>query len=440
MLLLFAACAEPDCLVGAPVVSLFPEVVQAGDTPVHRVSWTTDAPATAEVSYGVAGLEQVLYDDEVGTEHAVVVAGIAAGDAWQLQAVSRAGDQVWISDVIAVAAVDAPADVPVPAVVVPPDDEIGGFELTPAWAGTTYITVIDRQGAPVWWAPVTARQTHRARYRDDPPAISWVDYDATSDAAWFVTSTLDLVQSRVLAPEAIHHDFAPLPEGGFVALVSDARTVDGTVVNGDALQEIAPDGSTRELWNSWDHYAWNGDGILSDNGEVDWPHANSLWYDGEDRKVLLSLFFLDAVVQIDRDSGAVDWQLGGDASDWEVVGGGFSGQHAPVLVNEGRSLVLMDNGRTGMGPSAAEACVYDLDFDTRVATLRWSFDDDLGHEGVLLGNVSWVSDDDIVVNWGSAGLLQRISAAGDVRWEVAYPLGEYALFSEHIADFSPGGL
>lgn len=53
---------------------------------------------------------------------------------------------------------------------------------------------------------------------------------------------------------------------------------------------------------------------------------------------------------------------------------------------------------------------------------------------MILGNVSPLEDDAAVVNWGSAGVIQRVSREGEIQMQLG--LGEFAEFSEHIDDLA----
>lgn len=418
-------------------ITLDPEVTQGGDTPVRRVRWTTPEASSGQVEYGVDSLDSVLVDDEIGTEHDVLVAGMPAGVDWQLRVVSETEAERWASEVLPMAAVYAPTGLPVPSLTVPPTEAVNGFQLVPLPAtGGAYVAMLNRTGEPVWWNKALPQSVFRSRYDAAAQTVTYVGLNQDTGAQTFITSTLEREETRVPAPQMAHQDFALLPEGGFVVLVLDDRDVDGTTVRGESLQEVAPDGSVRVLWSSWDSLTWDGSGMQTEGGAIEWPHANSLSYDADRRKVMVSLFYLDAIAQIDRDTGTLDWLLGGEQSDWTVEGEGFAGQHAPVMLDDGRLLVLMDNGPLASGGKPAEARAYDLNADTMTATERWTFDDGAVHTGVILGDVSWIGDDAAVVNWGSTGLIQQVNAAGEIQMQLNFGLGEFAEFSEHIDELA----
>ena len=96
--------------------------------------------------------------------------------------------------------------------------------------------------------------------------------------------------------------------------------------------------------------------LTDENGDLNWPHANSLTYDASTGKIWLSIFCLDAIVQIDLATGNQDWQMGGDASDWSFLGDtAFQHQHAPVSLDGGTQLLVVDNGDAVEGTIAPAA-------------------------------------------------------------------------------------
>ncbi|GDX83467.1 hypothetical protein LBMAG42_52780 [Deltaproteobacteria bacterium] len=413
-------------------------VTQARDTPVHRVQWSTPSAASGEVRYGTDGLASVIADDTESTEHHLWIAGVAAGAEWTLQVVSEADGETATSEVITIPAASAPPWVLAPTLTVPPADEVEGFQLCAKTGPQSgFITMLNRDGAPVWWAETLPMASYRARYDNATATFSWMEAGTEGGEPSFVTSTFDGVQTRVPAPPTAHHDFAMLEGGGFVTLALDDRELEGVTVRGERVVEVAPDGTNRTLWTSWDTLTWPGDaGKKNEDGTVEWPHANSMHYDAAAGKILVSLLYVDSVVQIDRATASLDWRFGGEGSDWTIEGESFAGQHGPMSFADGAGMALLDNGTPGQVEDAAVARVYDLDPEARTASPRWSFDAGGAHTGVLLGNAEWLADDSVVVNWGSAGMISRVDASGDTRWEVAFGLGTYTGFSDHVADLA----
>lgn len=410
-------------------------VEQEGGT--YVVSWTTPAVADGEVDYGVNSLDAVAAESGTGTDHAVQLAGLAPGQTYSLQATSTDGDSVWSSDIVSFTTGAAPSGLP--STTIGDAEETGdggGYELVPLLGGETQdLAIVDRAGEFVWWREGIVFATWRASYDEVDQRVRWVEANAGLPGSVLVTSTLDGTEERVQTDPALHHDFTLLPNGDWLAIAYDDQTIQNQVVRGDKLVELAPDGSVvRVLWSVWDHFTYDGTGAMTNvNGETEWPHANSLSYDPQTGKVWVSLWCIDAVVQIDFTSGKQDWQMGGDGSDWTAVNGFFHNQHAPVPLDGGTKMLITDDGDESDGSVPVGAfAVYDLDPTTMTATRLWSYNDGGLHGGMLLGNAERLTDGSYELNWGSGGRLQNVSDGGRLRWQLDFGLGTALGFGEHI--------
>jgi hypothetical protein len=148
---------------------------------------------------------------------------------------------------------------------------------------------------------------------------------------------------------------------------------------------IDADGALEAEWDLADHVTPSGSGAADPfwsqdfPGASDWSHGNSIEL-GPDGTALLSLRWLDAVLEVvvdpdAADFGAVDWTLTGAASEltsdlaW-TDGGGFDGQHHASWTPEGR-IALFDNGT-----AVSRALVVEVDLDEGTAAEHdaWSMD------------------------------------------------------------------
>ncbi len=441
-LLVLAACSPESVVTGGPSADdpLIIEISQGNDTPVRRVRWSTPEPSTGAVEFGVDGREFRVEDEALGTDHDVIVAGIGAGQDWQLEAISEADASRWTSGVIAILADDAPADLPLPALARGEASAGKGFTLTPIRADTAVrLAAYDAAGRAAWWSEPFTPRGFRGRYTPDTAEMTWLASVQGSSGREFVTSTLDGETRTVPAPDGAHQDFVVLADGSFLVLVLEERTFEGIVVSGESLDRVAVDGSSRKVWSSWDRWTWDGTGKADESGSLEWPHANGLYVNAAETKAWVSLFFPNSVVEINLATGHEDAVLGGSFADWTTEGEGFAGQHSPFVSDDGRSMWIMDNGLTGRD-DVAQARGYALDPGTRTATETLVFDDGAAHTGVLLGDVVPLADGGTFVSWGTAGVLQTLDGAGVVDWQLDFDLGSYPMLTEHLADLGAGPL
>jgi hypothetical protein len=200
--------------------------------------------------------------------------------------------------------------------------------------------------------------------------------------------------------DSIHHEITPLPNGDFLTLSNELRTVtgfshpmcgeDASKFDGsyklitDVVIEFAPGtGKVVHRWPLTDylHPQTNAadanicglpgpkiypNFLYSALGDVhDWTHANAVIYDAERNAVLVSIRHLDTILAIryqddaSGKAGSLKWRLGDKGGDFELTKGEwFYHQHAIELQADG-SFLLYDNGNTrpGTDPEAADPAV-----------------------------------------------------------------------------------
>ncbi len=153
-------------------------------------------------------------------------------------------------------------------------------------------------------------------------------------------------------PGGYHHDYYEMPNGNLLVASDDFTSGDGTVE--DYIVEL--DRETGEVVKTFDlKDVLNMEDGKSENWiEYDWFHNNSVWYDEESNSITLSGRHQDAVINIDYDSGDLNWIIG-DSTNWSEeyqkyfftpVGDDFEwqwSQHAAMITPEGY-VFIFDNG------------------------------------------------------------------------------------------------
>ena len=78
---------------------------------------------------------------------------------------------------------------------------------------------------------------------------------------------------------------------------------------------------------------------------LDYMHLNSICVDSLDNNLVVSFRNLNEIVKLDRQSGQIIWRLGGNHSDFALSPDQvFLRQHYPRLIENGKTLILLDNG------------------------------------------------------------------------------------------------
>lgn len=105
-----------------------------------------------------------------------------------------------------------------------------------------------------------------------------------------------------------HHDYFELPSGNLLVASDDFNSGYGTVE--DYIVEV--DINTGKIVKSWDlkNILNREDGKSENWVEYDWFHNNSVWYDEATNSITLSGRHQDAVINIDYDTGELNWIIG----------------------------------------------------------------------------------------------------------------------------------
>lgn len=149
-----------------------------------------------------------------------------------------------------------------------------------------------------------------------------------------------------------HHDYYELPNGNLLVASDDFGNDDGTVE--DVIVEV--DKTTGAIVKTFDlKKILNMEDGKSENWtSYDWFHNNSVWYDEKTNSITLSGRHQDTVINIDYNSGKLNWIIG-DKTEWSSeyqkyfftpVGPDFEwqwSQHAAMITPEGY-VFIFDNG------------------------------------------------------------------------------------------------
>lgn len=149
-----------------------------------------------------------------------------------------------------------------------------------------------------------------------------------------------------------HHDYEELPSGNLLVASNDFNNEDGTVE--DYIVEL--DRKTGKIVKTFDlkDLLNMEDGQSENWTSYDWFHNNSVWYDEKTNSITLSGRHQDAVINLDYQTGKLNWILG-DPMNWSKeyqkyfftpISDSFEwqwSQHAAMITKEG-DVFLFDNG------------------------------------------------------------------------------------------------
>jgi hypothetical protein len=333
-------------------------------------------------------------------------------------------------------------------------------------SATSYATVLDRRGVPLWVRE--APEPNDLRAQPSGPAYSMFEpvKDSPSDTEYGyrlleMNSRFQVVGTRRLAPvprlgvtpdDTDFHDVQFLPDGR-VVLVGYHRDFrdDGTPWLDAIIQIQRADGTPTFTWTSKGHVDPSEGHVFGAKGQ-DYAHLNSVEHE-PNGDLVASFRNTGQVLRIATRKhdgfrrGQVIWRLGGDRSDFTFVDdpfGGFCAQHDARILPNGH-LSVFDNGSrketTGpVAPQTADMCPdpggagtrvarpqtrvaeYALDTDAMTATLVSSYVP-TGRYTAFAGNAQRLASGNTFVGWahasqpdGVAPFASEVTPAGDEVW------------------------
>ncbi len=454
------ALALAACVSEEPV-EVLDLVVETDDaTPgVATVRFATSVDAAARVVASGAGGSAATPLDAGGREHAIEVRGLVLGETYELVVEASAGERSGsAAETLEVGR--ARADLPVfERTTWAPDRACGeGWLLTTmlTLGGQSWVVVLDREGRPVWARPGEARDwLARVRPTRDGSGLAWLHNDPVRQEDFGRITRVTWAGELVSETRALqaHHDFVERPEGGWAWLsyvFAEGVEVDGVVrdVATDAILE-APEGGAEgdavEVFSMLEDYPpglFDPGTTVAEAGFVpgywEFSHGNSLMLD-EDGETYHAMFrWLDALIEVDRASGAMAWQLGGLHSDFTGPDGeAFSHGHMSDLW-DGGFLVFDNADRTGAVSGAAR---YAVDEEARTWDRTWDARDPEGRLEILLGDAIRMREgcDNVLVAWATSSRVDEIGPDGEVVWTLQAPPGWIVGRLSWITDlYAPG--
>lgn len=235
-------------------------------------------------------------------------------------------------------------------------------------------------------------------------------------------SLIGKIYNEYRIPGSYHHDHAELDNGDLIALTQDLNS--GSVED----MVVLLDRKTGEIKKTWDlkQVLPMGAGAVSEkqNG-YDWFHNNAVWYDKKTNSLSLSGRNEDAVVNLDFETGDINWILG-DPECWpsEMVERYFFkpmdenlewcyGQHSCQILPDG-DVMVFDNGcwRKKSDPEwypegerYSRGVRYEIDCDNMTIRQKWQYGKERGEEifSPNISNIDYYKDGHYLVHFGSNG-------------------------------------
>lgn len=220
-------------------------------------------------------------------------------------------------------------------------------------------------------------------------------------------------------PGGYHHDYYEMENGNLLIASDDFNNAKGTVE--DYIVEL--DRKTGEIVKTFDlkNVLNMSDGKSENWTDYDWFHNNSVWYDENTNSITLSGRHQDAVINIDYETGELNWIIG-DPTNWSEeyqkyfftpIGDDFEwqwSQHAAMITPEGYVFIL-DNGNNKSkikeeyvpaSESYTRGVMYKIDTDNMTIEQIWQYGKERGSDyySPYISDVDYLDANHYIVHSG----------------------------------------
>ncbi len=418
--------------------------VSAKIVTVVTVRWTTAEPSVGYVEFGPSqafGFRTPVETTPTLT-HVATLLGLTANTVYHYRAVTSDGAAGVAGDAATVTTGSLPPGLPSFSVAGDGQDQL---IVVPILGAEVSIVMIDGKGRIVWYH-TDDRQLdfYRARLSVDGRSIVYNAAKVSgtpTEASELVRVALDGSVSSAVRVPYLAHDFVEHADGTLAAIALEFRDHGGTLLRGNKIVEVAPDGAQRTVWTTWD--CFDPATISGDDLEQGWGFANALDYHPEEDAYYVSLRNFSSIVRIDRASRACDWVLGLGKPTFAFSPGSARFLHAHQFQVLGNRILVMDND--GAGGHTSRVLEYELDLQSQVARQLWSYTASPVVYTFVLGEPLRFDDGSTFINWSAAGQMERVAPTGTPVWKLNTPAGYVFGFhtladSPYSAGWLPAGL
>ena len=380
------------------------------------VIFETDEEVSPEVTiHGDSDLTTYTHTFAKGTEHYLPIYGLYAGR--ENKVTIKCGDE---EKELTIKTDELPDDFILPTSVKKDESKLSNdlYFYTPSSFG--YTAAYDVNGDVRWYLTESAiweiNRLDNGRLLVSTERLAEVPYYSTG---LYEMDMLGKIYTEYSLPGGYHHDYYEIENGNLLVASDDFNNDSGTVE--DYVVEI--DRKTGNIVKTFDlkDILKMTDGKSENWIEYDWFHNNSVWYDKKTNSITLSGRHQDAVINIDYDTGKLNWILG-DPEGWsdeyqkyffKPVGDNFEwqwSQHAAMITPEGY-VFLFDNGNNKSKneknyvkaeDSYSRGVMYKIDTDKMTIEQVWEYGKERGSDfySPYISDVDYLDKNHYIVHSG----------------------------------------
>lgn len=380
------------------------------------VIFETDEEVSPEVTiHGDSDLTTYTHTFAKGTEHYLPIYGLYAGR--ENKVMIKCGDE---EKELTIKTDELPDDFILPTSVKKDESKLSNdlYFYTPSSSG--YTAAYDVNGDVRWYLTESAiweiNRLDNGRLLVSTERLAEVPYYSTG---LYEMDMLGKIYTEYSLPGGYHHDYYEMENGNLLVASDDFNNDSGTVE--DYVVEI--DRKTGNIVKTFDlkDILKMTDGKSENWIEYDWFHNNSVWYDKKTNSITLSGRHQDAVINIDYDTGKLNWILG-DPEGWsdeyqkyffKPVGDNFEwqwSQHAAMITPESY-VFLFDNGNNKSKnekdyvkaeDSYSRGVMYKIDTDKMTIEQVWEYGKERGSDfySPYISDVDYLDKNHYIVHSG----------------------------------------
>jgi hypothetical protein len=294
--------------------------------------------------------------------------------------------------------------------------------------------ILDAAGRPLWFNPVAGQATdfREQTYRGKPVLTWWqgppeapvlgtgLGHGVIVDSSYRLVATVDAGFGKNTADL---HEFQLTPRG--TALLTAYRIVatkSGKVADSIVREVDVATGKPLFTWHSLGHVALSESYSHPDaKHPFDYFHVNSV-EEEPDGNFLVSARNTHAVYEVDKQTGAVLWRLGGKKSSFRMgPGANFAWQHDARRQSDGTITIFDDEAAPAVGKQS-RAIRLRLDMGNHTATLVHA--DANGTLAGSQGNVEQLANGDLFVGWGAIPRITEFAPDGTTVFDATFADGD----------------
>ncbi|MGO1397450.1 MAG: arylsulfotransferase family protein [Brevibacterium yomogidense] len=314
---------------------------------------------------------------------------------------------------------------------------------TGLWSGKL---IVDEDGEPVWIqedeesdgsSEPTAGWDMRVQEYEGEKVLTWwegiVDTPLAEGEVVVVDDSYEEIARVGMGNDLPHrmvdlHETTITDEGTMLLMAYVPKQADLTEIGGESdgwvwdgvVQEV--DIETGEVlldWSSLDHIPVTDserefeDDAGTEDKPYDYFHGNSVSVD-DDGSLLVDARNTHAFYNVDRESGGVNWTLGGKSTDFEADDDlYFAWQHDVERSPDG-TITLFDNQSSPTLGDSSRGMRIDVDTDEMTAELVQEFLPPVPRIAANQGSLQELEDGRVVIGWGALPSFTEYSADGEV--------------------------